>query len=170
MLAVVRVIDRTLFKTLGVLGCLMIAALATVCLYQVFSRFVLAAPTVWSESLARTLMIWGVFIGMPVALRRGAAITMSVLAEMAPPRLKTIIDTIVFIGIAFALAVVLWQGIALLGRISNQRLAGLDIPIVWAYAAIPVGAALGLCALVLNWIDQFRKDRPSTPAFEGETP
>jgi len=169
MLASIGVLDRWLFRVLSILGCVAIAILAVVCLYQVFSRFILATPTVWSEALARTLMVWAVFLGMPVALRRGAAITMSVLAEMAPPRLKAVIDFAVFVAVTLALVIMLWQGVALLGRISNQQLAGLDIPIVWAYAAIPTGAALGLLALAFNRLERFRNGVAGTPAFEGDT-
>lgn len=169
MLALFTAVDRGLFKILSVLGCLAIATLAFVCLYQVFSRFVLETPTVWSEALARTLMVWSVFLGMPVALRRGMAITMSVLAEMASPRLKAVIDVAVMCAVAFALVIMLWQGVALLERIANQRLAGLDIPIVWAYAAIPAGAALGLVALVFNRVEHLRKGVAMNPAFEGDT-
>lgn len=161
--------DRWLFKLLSILGCAATALLAGVCLYQVFSRFVLEAPTVWSEALARTLMVWAVLLGMPIALRKGTAITMSVVAEMAPPRVKAVIDLFVVLSIALTLGIILYQGLALLDRISNQRLAGLDVPIVWAYGAIPVGAALGLIALVLNRVEKSREGAATGAAFEGDT-
>lgn len=170
MLAFLSVVDRGLFKILSIVGCCAIALLAGVCLYQVFSRFILEASTVWSEALARTLMVWAVFLGMPIALRKGLAITMSVAAEMAPRRVRAIINAIVVLAIAFTLGIMLLQGVMLLDRISNQRLAGLEVPIVWAYAAIPTGAAFGLIALVFNGVEKFR-ERSATmrSAFEGDT-
>ncbi|WP_108663143.1 TRAP transporter small permease [Acuticoccus kandeliae] len=168
MLAFIQAVDRWFFRILLIIGCLILATLAGVCFYQVFSRFVLQVPTIWSEALARTLMVWAVFLGTPVAVRRGSAITMNVLADMAPPRLRRVIDGVVTLAIAAVLVITLWQGLALLDRISNQRLAGLNVPIVWAYAAIPVGAALSLVALICNAIE--RAGQPPHAAFEGDTP
>ena len=169
MLAFLSAFDRGLFKLLSIVCCIGLAVLAGVCLYQVFSRFVLEAPTVWSEALARTLMVWVVLLGMPIALRKGAAISMSVAAEMASPRVKAVIDLVVAIAIAVALVIMFYQGLALLDRISNQRLAGLDVPIVWAYAAVPAGAALGLIALLLSGVEKIRKSAATPPALDGET-
>lgn len=163
-------VDRWIFRLLSVAGCIAIASLAIICLYQVFSRFVLEAPTVWSEALARTLMVWAVFLGTPVAIRRGMAITMSVLAEMSPPPMRRLIDLLVTLAIALALFIVLWQGILLIQRIANQRLAGLDIPIIWAYAAIPVGAAFSLLALACRQVEaRGASDISTSSAFEGDT-
>ena len=168
MLAFLLAIDRRLSRILTFLGCVAMAILASVCLAQVFSRFVLETPTVWSEALARTLMVWSVFLGMPVTLRRGRAIAMSFLADMAPPRMKIVLNVIVVGAITFALIIMLWQGVLLLERISNQRMAGLDIPIIWAYAAIPVGAFLSLIALTFSCVEQVREGRAPSPPFEGD--
>jgi TRAP-type C4-dicarboxylate transport system permease small subunit len=89
---------------------------------------------------------------------------------MAPPRLRKAIDLLVTLAVAFALFVMLWQGILLMQRIANQRLAGLDIPIIWAYAAIPVGAAFSLFALVCRQVEaRSATGNSSATSFEGDT-
>jgi TRAP-type C4-dicarboxylate transport system permease small subunit len=41
-------------------------------------------------------------------------------------------------------------------RLRFQNLAGLEISIAWAYAAVPVGAAFGILGVIANFLDPRR--------------
>jgi TRAP-type C4-dicarboxylate transport system permease small subunit len=51
---------------------------------QVTFRYVLNAPLVWTEELARILYIWACYLGAPVALRRGNHVTIVFVSERLP--------------------------------------------------------------------------------------
>jgi TRAP-type C4-dicarboxylate transport system permease small subunit len=54
------------------------------------------------------------------------------------------------------LFVVVWYGWDVVQRLRFQNLAGLEISIAWAYAAVPVGAAFGILGVIANFLDPRR--------------
>ena len=46
---------------------LLLLASTLVCCYEVFMRYILTAPTKWSEEYIRYMMVWMVFLGISVA-------------------------------------------------------------------------------------------------------
>lgn len=59
-----------------------------VVLYQVFMRYVLNRPPIWSDELARYLYIWMVFLGAALVSRRRAHVGMEYLPDRLPPRAR----------------------------------------------------------------------------------
>lgn len=127
--------------------------------FQVVTRFVLGDPSTWSEVAARSVMIWSVFLGIAAAFRAGAMIAVDFFVQLTPPKLRILMHTAITIFSALLLALLVWEGILMSGRVANQKLAGLDFSIAWVYAALPVGAAFGLLALISRWIDLVRDHR-----------
>ena len=60
---------------------------ASLALFQVITRFVFASPSTWSEVVTRSAMVWSVFLGVAVAFRHGAMISVEVIQQMLPTRL-----------------------------------------------------------------------------------
>jgi TRAP-type C4-dicarboxylate transport system permease small subunit len=54
------------------------------------------------------------------------------------------------------LVILVWFGLDVVQRVRFQTLAGLEISISWAYAAIPVGAFFGILAVIANFLDPRR--------------
>ena len=117
-------------------------------MYQVTARFVFGNPSTWSEVITRSAMIWSVFLGAAPTFREGSMIAVEIVQRALPPRLGlwlhqvSLALSILFFGVLF------WQGIAMVERVANQRLAALDISIGWAYAALPVGSAFVIVAIL----------------------
>lgn len=130
---------------LAVLFLVIATALA---LYQVTTRFVFGHPSTWSEVITRSAMIWSVFLGAAPAFRHGAMISVEIVQTALPRGLGRALYqvsmalTLIFFGILF------WQGWAMTGRVMKQKLAALDISIAWVYAALPVGSAFILVAVL----------------------
>ncbi len=134
MNAIERLLDRVLLA--------MFAVMVAVTVWQVFARYVLQAPTIWSEELARFLMVWVTMLGSAYVIRTGEHVSVTVFIDLLPRRARLAVD-FVRDGLTIALMGMLaWYGatFALLGarRIST----GLNLPMTYAYFAIPAGAAL----------------------------
>ncbi|OAN71058.1 transporter [Rhodobacteraceae bacterium EhC02] len=126
------------------IGFLIIAA--SLALYQVITRFVFASPSTWSEVITRSAMIWSVFLGVAVAFRHGAMISVEIIQQMLPPRLGLWLFLVANALSVLFFAILFWQGWAMTERVANQNLAALDISIAWAYAALPVGSVFIIIA------------------------
>ncbi|MBL8362451.1 MAG: TRAP transporter small permease [Rubrivivax sp.] len=139
------------------LACLMMAVAASLGLWQIVTRFVIERPAEWTEVLIRFSLIWMVFLGIPLAFRIGAMVSVDVLYRWAGPRMKRVLDTLVALAALLLLAVIVIVGwdYALRGRV--QTVIGLeDVSMFWAYLALPVGGVFAAVAVVGNWLDPQR--------------
>ena len=140
-----------------VLACLMLVVASSLGVFQIVTRFVLEQPAEWSEILIRVSLIWMVFLGIPMAFRQGAMVSVDVLYRWSPPRVKRVLDAVVSIAALILMLVILWWGwdYAMRGRV--QSMAGLEsLSMVWAYLALPVGSVFCLFGIVGNFLDPKR--------------
>lgn len=135
------VLDNLLGRALALL---MLALVASV-VWQVASRYLLHAPSSWTEELARFLLIWIGLLGAAYAYRTHAHMGIDVLINKAGPlgrrSLKVITAAIVLV---FAVAVMLLGGIklVLLTAQLNQLSAALGLPMAAVYLVIPLSGVL----------------------------
>ena len=59
-------------------ACLMLAVAACLGMLQIFTRFVLETPIEWTEVIIRFSLSWMVFMGIPMAFRQGAMVSVDV--------------------------------------------------------------------------------------------
>jgi TRAP-type C4-dicarboxylate transport system permease small subunit len=130
----------------GAIAFLVIAA--ALALYQVTTRFVLGQPSTWSEVVTRSAMIWSVFLGVAPAFREGAMIAVEIVQRSLPPRLGRALHLAALLLSLLFFVILFWQGWAMTERVLAQRLAALEISIAWVYAALPVGSAFILLAIL----------------------
>jgi TRAP-type C4-dicarboxylate transport system permease small subunit len=121
-------------------------------LYQVTTRFVFGNPSTWSEVITRSAMIWSVFLGVAVAFRHGAMISVEIIQQVLPPRLGLSLFLLANALSVIFFSILFWQGWAMSERVVNQKLAALDISIAWAYAALPVGSVFIIIAILASMI------------------
>ncbi|MBL4918684.1 TRAP transporter small permease [Szabonella alba] len=125
---------------------------AALAIYQVSARFIFGNPSTWSEVISRSAMIWAVFLGVAPAVREGAMIVVEIVQRSLPARLGMALHLFAsFLSFVF-FAILFWQGWAMTERVARQKLAALDVSIGWAYAALPVGSAFILIAVVASAI------------------
>ena len=138
-------------------ACAMLAIASGLGLFQIITRFILERPAEWTEVLIRFSLIWMVFLGIPMAFRQGAMVSVDVMYRWSPPRLKRILDWVVFVAALALVLVIIWWGwdYALRGRV--QSVIGLeDVSMFWAYLALPVGGLFCILGLIGNLLDPKR--------------
>ena len=150
--------DRVLTGAAGWLACALLALISGLGLWQVVARFVLSQPSTWTEEAMRRLLVWCVMLGIAVAFRRGALVSVDLALRLSKgawrQRLRAFIT-----GTSLAyLAVLLAFGIDLTWRVRFQSFAAMDISMAWAYAALPVGALLCMVAVIANHLDPVNEE------------
>ncbi|MGN6098722.1 MAG: TRAP transporter small permease [Bosea sp. (in: a-proteobacteria)] len=141
-----------------VLGCVAMAAAACVGLFQVLTRFVLGEPATWSEPLIRVLLIWMAYLGLAAAIRAGSLVSVDLFYRVLRGRTRRALEAAVSVATLVLLAILAWYGIDLAERVRFQNLAGLEISISYAYAAIPAGALFSMLAVVAHFFDPRREE------------
>lgn len=136
----IQVVDRIL-STICV--ALMVTLVACV-VWQVFSRYVLSAPSTSTDEIARFLFIWVGLLGAAFTLGKKKHLAMDFMLLSLEGRKKVILQmAITLIGLFFAVVIMVFGGGSLvLKTLTNGQLSPvLGLEMGWVYAAIPISGA-----------------------------
>ena len=138
-------------------ACTMLAIAASLGVFQIITRFILEIPAEWTEVLIRFSLIWMVFLGIPMAFRQGAMVSVDVLYRWSPPRIRRVLDFVVCFAALGLVAVIVWWGWDYANRGKVQTMSGLEsVSMFWAYLALPVGGVLSMIGIIANLLDPQR--------------
>lgn len=154
LLAVERIVTGAALT----MGCIAMAIAACAGLFQVLSRFILQEPATWSEPLIRMMLIWMAYLGLAAAVRAGSLVSVDLLYRLVRGRQRRVLEGVISLATLALLGILVWFGIDLTGRVRFQNLAGLEIPVSCAYAAIPAGALISMLAVVAHFFDPRREE------------
>jgi TRAP-type C4-dicarboxylate transport system permease small subunit len=139
------------------LACAMLVIAAGLGLWQIITRFIIERPAEWTEVLIRFSLIWMVFLGIPMAFRLGAMVSVDVLYRWSGARTRRFLDAMVALAALVLISVIIVVGWQYAQRGSVQSVIGLEnVSMFWAYLALPVGGVFSAIAIVGNWLDPTR--------------
>ena len=140
--------SRGIDRVVDAIAVVAFAGMFACVLGQVFFRYFLGAPLVWSDELARYLFIWASFLGWIIAARRRSHLTIDMLTMKLPPRGAAALRAFgALCGIAFA-ALLVWYGWRITARNLDVETTTLFFSQGVVYAIVPAAAlAVGLYAL-----------------------
>ena len=121
----------------------MLAITAVVCA-GVFWRYFLNDALSWTEETAKFLMVWLVFAGAPIALRRGGHASIDVLPDMLPARFRQGLFALIHLLIIGFLVVLVDQGTAFALQARSQTTATTNISMMYIFSAMPIGGVVML--------------------------
>ena len=143
-----RVLEFVLIVVMG--------ALVLDVLWGVASRFLLGAPSRWTEEVATFLLIWVSLLGAAVAFARDEHLGVEFLVKKFDPDIQRRIEIFVQILIvAFSCSALVFGGYVLVSETlgSGQVTPALGIKMGYVYLAVPISGIL----FVLFAIDRIRE-------------
>ncbi len=118
-----------------------LAAMSVIVFANVVLRYTTGDSILWSEEVARYLMIWLTYLGIGPVLRLGGHMAIDNLqATLGEPRARLLRALIIALMLGFCIFLVV-VGIDFVDRTSIQSTPVTDIPFSFVAAAIPVGFA-----------------------------
>lgn len=148
----------------------MLVVSVTLGFYQVLTRFIFNAPSTWSEVLSRTTMIWCVFMGAAATFRGGYMMAVELIYKLVPRRGLLALEFTVGACCLLVLGVLVVYGVQMTLRVSGQTLSALQVSMSWAYAAIPVGSAFAMLAVIARLAAQALGQEQLGPENSDVTP
>jgi TRAP-type C4-dicarboxylate transport system permease small subunit len=134
---------------------------------QVIARYAFSAPPVWTEDVARYMMVWTGLLGATLSFKtRADAVLMSSMFPKRPHGLGLLAEAIQTAAVLiFILPVLYFCFIGLRGGFAKGyivRQAGLTadtlgIPMAWIAAAVPIAMLVILIHLAARWAKQSAK-------------
>ncbi|WP_298767195.1 TRAP transporter small permease [uncultured Polaribacter sp.] len=127
--------------------------------WQVFSRFVLRAPSTITDEVSSFSLIWVGLLGAAYAAGKNLHLAIDLIPEQTVQKRQNLFNGIVFISIAvFALTVMIIGG-ARLCQLSfqfGQTSATLEIPLGFIYLVVPISGIL-ICYYSIDTLLNLRK-------------
>ncbi len=149
----VNLLDRSLFRFVSIVCQLLLFSAVAAGFYQVLSRFVLQSPADWSEAWTRSSLIWTVMLGLCLAFRQGAMLSVEMLRGFLRGRARRWLEHLIMVVCVGFLGFMAWVGAQMTWRVRFQALASLEFSISWIYVAIPIGMTLAIVGVITRWLD-----------------
>lgn len=146
-----KVVDTALDWSMVV----MFIVIFVIVLVQIWYRYVLESPLVWTEESSRFIFIWVSLMGWVLATRSRTHICITFFQERLPAPVQKFLQILFELCTIAFLAVLAYLGLKMLGQPPVRRSA-VTIPFLSmrvVYFALPVSAILGIFYTVLNLID-----------------
>lgn|SRR5690554_2097902 len=164
MAALLLRLEYQLTRLVMLIAVVMLIISVTLSFYQVLTRFVLNAPSTWTEVASRAAMIWCVFMAAAATYRGGYMMAVETIYRIVPRRLVGVLETVIVLCSLLVLTVLVYFGVQMTLRVSNQTMSGLNISMSYAYAAIPIGASFTIVAVLARLLAQLTGREPIGPA------
>lgn len=134
-------IDYVLERTL----ILIMAVMVVNVLWQVFSRYVTGSPSLFTDELARYLMIWVGILGAAYVSGKNMHVAIDILPQKAGPKTQRILASLVnglIIAFAFVAFVIGGLRLVYITYILGQHSASLNLPLYMVYLVLPISGLL----------------------------
>lgn len=132
--------------------------IGTLIIAQVFARYVLSAPPIWTEELTRYIFVWLSWLSAAVVFRQGQHVVIEAITTFLPKKIKIWHDVLIRIfcvGILLFICKFGWEVTAF----TRSNSAALGIPMTYVYASAPVSSFIMLLFALLDGCDSLIRRR-----------
>jgi TRAP-type C4-dicarboxylate transport system permease small subunit len=127
---------------------LLFMVISAVTLAQVCCRYALGFSLPWSHELVVLLLIWAVWLCVPIGLDRRQHLAVTVVLEHVPERVRAWLDRLNWALALFFVALVFLLSFPVVEAFEGMTLLTLPIPTNARYYAATVGSLLSVLVLV----------------------
>jgi TRAP-type C4-dicarboxylate transport system permease small subunit len=144
-----RWIENALIVICGLLLCIMASSV----FFEVMIRYVIHAPTAWTEEVAQFILVWYGLLAAAVGARKGVHFAIRWVVMRFSARTRWIIRQAVNVGVIVFLSALLKMGMDYLDIVANQTSTGAEINMRVPWAGIPAGIGSILAIYLLELAD-----------------
>jgi TRAP-type C4-dicarboxylate transport system permease small subunit len=126
------------------------AVMGLVLALQIFMRYVLNMPLIWSEEMARYLFVWATFIGAGYGVRNKIHICVEFFYSRMPRRVKLAITLLTNTFCILIFAYLIPYGIDKVKTQWHIGSSAMEIPMSFVFAAVPIGCFIVCLRLLVE--------------------
>jgi TRAP-type C4-dicarboxylate transport system permease small subunit len=115
---------------------------------QVFTRFVLNDPAIWTEEVSRLLFIYLALFGASAAIKSRSHVRIDFFVNFLPIKIRMIIAMVLDVVVVGVLVVLVKLGYDETSRQSMLSMVSLDLKMTWFYAVFPITMGLMVLRLI----------------------
>lgn len=163
MLNIITCIKSFLDKFLFSICIVIMTVLVIDVSWQVLSRYLLGSPSLYTDELARFLMVWLTFLGGAYMFGSDSHLSVNSLRDMMPAKMQNTIFVFTYLLIGgFAILVMIMGSQRLILRTLSQPSPSLGVPMGYFYSILPISAVFIIIYMLLNLGEMFYKSKAVT--------
>ncbi len=170
LLRSMKTVSRVLGWIEDGLCALALGSVALIICGQVVSRYVFNYTPSWSEELSRYLVVWTIFIGTAVGVRKNIHIGVDAFIRLAPRWMKVVFEVLLnLIGAAVSGVLIYLAVLFIKDTIDYEQLSpAMQIPMFLPYLAMPVGLSFAVVHFLHDVVKLLaRGEEPQAAALAG---
>jgi len=166
LILIIEFLAGVFYRIGYLLGIILIFLMIVTLAAAVVSRYVFNSPIFWPDEFARIVLIWTIFVGAALAMKKDSVIehiSMDFFVAKFPATGRRIIDKVILIiELLFCIAVLMigWVFIQKTYRIIT---AALEVSKAFIYAALPLFSLMSITFLLERLIADTKDDEKRTP-------
>lgn len=150
-------VRAVLNTVLAVLGGGSFAIMVVLTCWQVFTRYVLGAPSTWSEELVGYLFAWMALFGACLVTGERGHMNIPILVDMAPGAgKKALLCLAEIIAFLFSAVILVYGGLRITKLAMGQMTSALGVPVGVFYAVLPLCGGINLLYTAMNLMEIIR--------------
>ena len=150
-------IRAVLNTVLAVLGGGSFAVMVALTCWQVFTRYVLGAPSTWSEELVGYLFAWMALFGACLVTGERGHMNIPILVDMAPGAgKKALLCLAEIIAFLFSAVILVYGGLRITKLAMGQMTSALGVPVGVFYAVLLLCGGINLLYTAMNLMEIIR--------------
>jgi TRAP-type C4-dicarboxylate transport system permease small subunit len=135
------------------------ATIVALTIAQVFFRFILDSPLIWSEELVRLFLVWLTFLGAAVLCWDGTHLSVDTFFVKLPPKARHWVRNVNRLLAILFLIILVYYSIPLVMIDHMTTMSAFDVPASVVRVPATIGGALMILYIVLRWAYRFRRER-----------
>jgi TRAP-type C4-dicarboxylate transport system permease small subunit len=143
------------YDGLGHVGGIILGLMTLAVFVQVLMRF-LGRAVDGLDEVPRYLFVWLVMIGAAAAMHRGEHTLLEYFRDRLRPRTRALVGVITHGAGMLLFVSLIRSSLVLVPNAQLQTSAGLNLPLGYVYAAVPVGSALILLPMAWRFVASLR--------------
>ncbi len=137
-------------KYLEIAAVALVFVLVIVTTYQVFGRYVLHKTPVWSEELAKIILVWLTFFGTAIAFGKGTHLKIDLLENFLSKKVSLCLNLLVDIFIILFMIIICINCYEFMSQLSGRTTPAMRIPSSVAYFGLFIGFIASLPFIIAS--------------------
>ncbi|HIS94376.1 MAG TPA: TRAP transporter small permease [Candidatus Ventricola gallistercoris] len=162
---VTNAISRTLQKVEMLIGCVCLALMLGLMLFNAIARYLFDFPVVWSDEMNNFFFVWLGFMACAYIMGQDSHMAVTGLVGMLPRRARYVIKTCMNVVMIVVLLCYIPGFITLMGRVTLSGL--LRLPLKYVYSILPISFGLMSFHVLNNIVNDTCEEMAARGKKEG---
>lgn len=151
-------LDKWLFKVASAIIFVAMLVLIVSVFLQVFTRYALRNPLFWTTEVSCFMLVYMIFLGASIALRRNEHVALDPNLVPVPPKVRSILDILSHIAVYAFILFLFYFGLSITIQNAGSLSEALKVSYAWLYGVLPVSCVLMFVGYTVRRFEKYGKE------------